>query len=98
VPEIYGSLLDKEIGCDLIKFQTGNEYCKINDNYQILIYLNGSVWLSDVEYRLSLTKMTNPNYDLSNHKWTVTSYFDKNVYDGRMISTKEFDSPPIQVV
>lgn len=98
VPDVYKSLFDLNSKCLLRRaLLIGPAYCKIVNSHIVAIYPNGQLFDSEMAYQFILTNITNPNIDLSNEKFVISSFHSSDIYQKLIIARNTFDSPDISL-
>ena len=91
-------MYDLNAGCELIGFKINSPAsCKIGSSTRVDIFLNGEALDHTTEYNLIVTGLNTPNIDSSQLKFTITSYYDSNIYLNRQICSVKFPFPLVTV-
>ncbi len=101
-PTVYTSLFTVGSKCflrDDSQLLAGSQaYCSIINNYQLVIVPNGVLLSQTLPYYITVTNITNPNFDISSYKFTIETYYSSSVYNPSIISKNQFSSPKISLI
>jgi hypothetical protein len=99
MPNDYLSLYSLNAQCILTgELATAlNPYCTIGADRQVNIYPNKISLSPSRNYGFTLTNITNPNKFLNGDLFTLTTYYNSNIYNKTIISLNTFPGPTISV-
>lgn len=63
-----------------------------------MIVPNGVLLSQNLAYYINVTKITNPNSDLTGEKFSIETYYFSNVYNPAVISRSTFGSPTLSLI
>jgi hypothetical protein len=100
-PSIYTSLFTVNSRCYLkldSQIMVGKQaYCSIINSYQLII-VPGVLLSKTQAYEFVVTNITNPNFKLTQYKFTIATYYSGNVYQPLIISQSQFSAPIISPI
>ena len=100
-PALYESLYSLNSECILgsaLTASTPTPYCEIIDSHTVSVVPNGLLLSSTETYSLTLTNITNPNSQLADQEFVITSYFSEDVYRGLIIARNSFAAPEMSIM
>ena len=94
VPSAYGNMLNNHATCNISL--PSPSYCVVATPNRIDVYLNGTVADPLATYKVQVTGLSNPNVaTMTGLDFTLTSYFDSNVYQSHKICENSISPPSI---
>lgn len=63
-----------------------------------MIVPNGVLLSTSLPYYITVTNITNPNFDLSSYKFTIETYYFSDVYNPAIISRRQFNCPTLSLI
>ena len=101
-PWVYPNLFSTGSTCYLTpesQFRAGSStYCRIISYYQLVLVPNGVLLSRNIEYKLVVTKVSNPNKDISNFHFDIKSYYFSSVYRPSVISGNTFKPKDLSLI
>jgi hypothetical protein len=73
-------------------------FCEVVNSYQIVISANGILFDSSQTYQIIVSNLTNPNMNISNLNFLISSYYSSDIYYPKIISSNAFKGPSLNVL
>lgn len=93
-PWVFPNLFSTNSSCYLDsasrKYAGVDTYCKIINYYQLVLVPNGVLLSPNIEYKLVVTNISNPNSDISSYHFDIKSYYFSSVYRPSVITSNTF--------
>ena len=100
-PWVFPNLFSTNSSCYLDsiskKYAGVDTYCKIINYYQLVVVPNGVLLSKNIEYKLVVTNISNPNSDISNYHFDIKSYYFTSVYKPSVITGNTFSPKALSV-